>query len=63
MKYIAKNHPIKYKFIDKVPLEVLNEIKNFKNNIPKVPLVINGIEYYKKNNKYQYCPYDKSSSL
>lgn len=60
MRFLAKNHPIKHNFIDKIPKGVLNEIKNYKNNLQRIPLVLNGIEYYDLNKNYQICPYDKN---
>jgi len=61
--YLAKNHPIKHKFIDKIPKGVLQEINNYKNNIQKVPLVINGIEITQNPKKYQTSPYNKNQII
>ena len=63
--FIAKNHPIKHKFIDIIPKGVLNEINNYKNNLQRIPFVLNGIEYYGLNSskKYQVCPYNKNQVI
>lgn len=63
--FIAKNHPIKHKFIDIIPKGVLNEINNYKNNLQRIPFVLNGVEYYNLNSskKYQVCPYNKNQVI
>ncbi len=54
----VKNQKINFSFIDKIPKEVKKEIKKIKNEVNKIPLVIDGEEIYNtERKKVQRIPY------
>ena len=53
----AKNHPISYNYVDKLPEIVKYEINKLREEPPSIPLMIGGKEQ-KGNVFFQNCPYD-----
>ena len=58
-----KNLKIKHSFIDIVPPKVKEEILNLKNNLSKIPLIVNGREINRIESRQQICPYDHNFTV